>query len=266
MKLKICVAGATGKVGRGLVEAIHASEDLELVSAISRTYQNQNLGIVLHNPQLNVPIFGTAAEALNLSTDVLVDYTKPNIVKKHVLTALSRKVRVVIGTSGLSDDDYAEIDEQARLHEVGVIAAGNFAITAVLMQRFAEMAAKYISQWEVIEYSGAGKVDAPSGTARELVFRLSNVQTPVIQHPIEQTQGFKESRGATLNGMQVHSVRLPGFMSSCEVILGMPGEKLTIRHDSIDASAPYISGTLLAVRKVPSIIGLLRGLDRVMEL
>ncbi|MBX7221039.1 MAG: 4-hydroxy-tetrahydrodipicolinate reductase [Blastocatellia bacterium] len=265
MKLKLCVAGATGNVGRGLVAAIRKSDDLELVGAVSRTFKGQNLGTVLGIPELQLTVSETAAEALAAPTHVLIDYTKPDVVKRHTLEAIDRGVHVVIGTSGLTNEDYAEIDERAQAAKIGVLAAGNFAITAVLMQRFALLAAKFVPAWEIIEYSGPGKPDAPSGTARELAFRLAQVREPHVQHPIAETQGLRECRGGTVNGSQIHSVRLPGFSSSCEVILGTPGEKLTIRHDSINATDPYVGGTLLAARKVSGLVGLVRGLDSILE-
>src|SRR5262249_65410 len=110
-----------------------------------------------------------------------------------------------------------------------------------------------------------GKMDAPSGTTRELAYKLSKVRRPEIQIPIEKTYGLKESRGASLEGMQVHSLRLPGFLASIEIVFGLSGERLSIRHDSINAAEPYVGGTLLAVRKVISLKGLVRGLDNLLD-
>ena len=265
MGIRICVAGATGKVGRGLVQAIHAAEDLELVGAVSRTYRNQDLGQVVADPRISLKVSGSVEEALAAPTDVLLDYTKPDAVKNHVMAAVGRNVHVVIGTSGLADDDYAEINGFALEKQVGVLAAGNFAITAVLLQRFAVMAARYIPQWEVIDYGSASKVDAPSGTARELSYRLAQVREPALDVPLEKTVGLRESRGATLNGSQIHSLRLPSFGVSVEILFALAGERLSIRHDSVNDTAPYVAGTLLAARKVGSLVGLHRGLDSVME-
>lgn len=257
--LKLCVAGATGRVGSGLVKTILQSKDLELTGAVSRSHAGKNL------EGTNVRISGTVADALKTPADVLIDYTKADAVKNHALTAIKNRTSVVIGTSGLTDDDYKEIHDAALENHVGVLAAGNFAITAVLMMRFAEMAAKYVPFWEILDYSYEGKPDAPSGTSRELAYRLSKIQPPKSGYPIEKTIGAIESRGVTINDTQIHSIRLPGFVSSCEVIFGTAGEKLSIRHDSIDPLAPYIAGTLLAARKVKTFTGLRRGLDSVME-
>lgn len=265
MKIRVCVAGATGFVGRSLVHAIHSSEDLELVGAVSRTYKEQNLGVVLNNPQIDLTISGSVEEALRIRTHVLIDYTHPSVVKSNVLCAINNEVHVVIGTSGLVEDDYAEIDGAARNKKVGVLAGGNFAITAVLMQQFALEAAKHIPQWEIIGYADASKVDSPSGTVGELAYRLSQIREPVYHHPVEDTFGQKESRGATVSGCQVHSIRLPGYSFSAEIIFGMPNEKLIIRHEAGNSAEIYVPGTLIAAQKVGSFVGLVRGLDSILE-
>jgi 4-hydroxy-tetrahydrodipicolinate reductase len=197
---------------------------------------------------------------------VFVEYTKPQSAKANVLTALARHAHVVIGTSGLTDDDYAEIDAAARRAGHGVLAVGNFALTVVLLQKFAEMAARLIPQWEIIDYAHDDKIDAPSGTARELATRLSRVRRAEQTVPIEQVVGEPTARGATLAGAQVHSVRLPGFVISAEVIFGLPDQTLSIRHDSGNSARPYVDGALLAIRRVSTLVGLHRGLDSVLEL
>jgi 4-hydroxy-tetrahydrodipicolinate reductase len=147
-----------------------------------------------------------------------------------------------------------------------VLAVGNFAITVVLLQKFAEIAARYIPQWEIIDYAHADKKDAPSGTARELSFRLSQVRPSELAVPLEQTQGLVETRGARLAGSQVHSIRLPGYTISAEIIFGLPDQKLTLRHDAGNSAQPYVDGALLAIRKVNTFVGLRRGLDHVLDL
>jgi 4-hydroxy-tetrahydrodipicolinate reductase len=265
MALKLCVAGATGWVGTPLSVAISEANDLSLVGAVSRTHRGENLRDVLEDSRLDVMISGSVEEAMETPTDVLVDYTKADVVKANVMTAIRKGVHVVIGSSGLTDEDFTEIHEAALQAQVGVIAAGNFAITAVLLQRFACEAAKYLSHWEIIDYASDAKMDAPSGTARELAFRLSEVRHPETTIPIEETIGPKESRGTTLNGSQVHSIRLPGYVIGVEAIFGAADERLTLRHDAGSGAAPYIQGTLLAIRKVKGHVGLVRGLDRVMD-
>jgi 4-hydroxy-tetrahydrodipicolinate reductase len=182
------------------------------------------------------------------------------------MAALEHGAHVVVGTSGLNDADYADIDTVARRQGRGVLACGNFALTVVLLQRFAEMAAKHIPHWEIVEYTHPDKVDVPSGTVRELASRLAKVGAPKITVPPDRIVGPKESRGATVAGTQVHAVRLPGFTISAEIIFGMPDQKLTIRHDSGGSAAPYVDGALLAIRKVGTLVGLHRGLDTVLTL
>jgi 4-hydroxy-tetrahydrodipicolinate reductase len=264
-KLKVCLAGATGWAGSALARGIFASPDLELAAAVSRSHAGNKLGEVLGLAGLAAPVFATADEAMASSPEVFVEYTKPDVAKSNVLAALRGGAHVVVATSGLTEADYAQIDAAARAAQRGALAVGNFAITAVLLQKFAEITAKYIPQWEIIDYAPAGKIDAPSGTSRELADRLAKVRTPLIGVPLEKVTGEKASRGATLQGMQVHSVRLPGYVSSIEAIFGLPDHKLTLRHDSGASAEPYVSGALLAIRKVGTLVGLHRGLDRVME-
>jgi 4-hydroxy-tetrahydrodipicolinate reductase len=265
MTLNVCISGATGWVGKPLCLAVSESDDLSLVGAVSRTYKGRNLKDAIADSKLDLIVSGSVAEALDTPTDVLVDYTKAGVVKANVMTAIRKGVHVVIGSSGLTDEDFIEINKAALEHKVGVIAAGNFAITAVLLQRFACEAAKYLSHWEIIDYASDAKQDAPSGTTRELAFRLSEVRKPEVTHPIEATIGEPGSRGVTLNGVQIHSIRLPSYVISVEAIFGAKDERLTIRHDAGSGAEPYIQGTLLAIRKVRNYVGLIRGLDKIMD-
>jgi 4-hydroxy-tetrahydrodipicolinate reductase len=264
-KLRICLAGATGWAGSALSRGIFAAPDMELVAAISRSHAGQVLGEVIHVRGLTTPVFATVTEALKTKPDVFVEYTKPDVAKFHILSAIRSGAHVVVGTSGLSEDDYREINAVAQEAQRGVLAVGNFAITAVLLQKFAEMAAKYISHWEIIDYAHADKKDAPSGTARELANRLAKIQASQLDVPLESTVGSKESRGVRLNGSQIHSVRLPGYIISLDAIFGMPDQKLIIRHESGSSAEPYVNGALLAIRKVRQLVGLQRGLDSVMD-
>ena len=266
MKTKICIAGATGKMGSNLSKAITESNDMEVASAVAKNYTGQNLGDVLNIKTITAEIFDDIVFALRKLPEILVDFTNADIVKRNVITAIQEKIHVVIGTSGLNDDDFEEINEQAIKNNVGVIAAGNFSISAVLMMQFAEMAAKHFPSWEIIEYSYDGKKDAPSGTARELASRLSKIKTPEYKISTDLVIGSKESRGANVSGTQIHAIRLPGFNNSCEIIFGTGAERLTIKHDSIDPAKPYIDGVMMALRKVTSLKGLYRGLDTVISI
>lgn len=266
MSLKVCLAGATGWAGSELARSIADKNDLEITAAVSRTHAGRRLGDVLGDTRLTCPVFASAADALGEPCDVFVEYTKPESARQNVLAALQRGAHVVIGTSGLGESDFDEIHALAVRQQRGVLACGNFALTVVLLQRFAEIAAKYISKWEIIDYAHDDKVDAPSGTARELAYRLSEVRKPDLTVPLDEISGVRASRGATISGSQVHSVRLPGYVISVEAIFGMPDQKLTIRHDSGNSARPYVDGALIAIRKVSTLVGLHRGLDTVLDL
>ena len=265
MRLNVCIAGATGWVGKPLCLAVSEAGDLSLVGAVSRTHQGHSLKDALGESNIDLIVSGSVAEALDRPTDVLVDYTKADVVKANVMTAVRKGVHVVVGSSGLTDEDFTEINRAAVDNEVGVVAAGNFAITAVLLQRFACEAARYLSHWEIIDYASDAKMDAPSGTTRELAFRLSEIRKPEVTRPVEATIGEKESRGTTLNGSQIHSIRLPSYVIGVEAIFGEKDERLTIRHDAGSGAGPYIQGTLLAIREVRNHVGLIRGLDKIMK-
>jgi 4-hydroxy-tetrahydrodipicolinate reductase len=196
--------------------------------------------------------------------DVLIEYTHASSVKHHVLSALKKNVRVVIGSSGLTVEDFAEIERLSKEKGLGVIAAGNFSLTAALAKRFSLLAAQYLPTWEIVDYASAGKPDAPSGTTRELADQMSQVKSNELAVPIASTIGSKEARGASIGGAQVHSVRLPGYTLAFETLFGMPDERLTIRHDAGTSAMPYVQGTLLAVQKVMHINGLVRGMDKLL--
>jgi 4-hydroxy-tetrahydrodipicolinate reductase len=173
----------------------------------------------------------------------------------------------VIGTSGLGADDYARIDTAAHTQGRGVIAAGNFSITATLLKLFALEAARYVPDVEIIDYAHPDKPDTPSGTARELAELLGEVRRPPTAKPVSDLVGVCETRGGSVGQptpVQVHSLRMPSFVLSCEAVFGADNERLVLRHDAGSSPAPYVAGTLLAARRVGSFVGLKRGLDAVM--
>ena len=245
----LCIAGATGWTGRALVAGALAADDLELKSGVSRSAAGQELD--------GVPIYASVEEALD-GVDVVIDYTSVSVVKENVLAAVGAGVAVVIGTSGLTAQDFAAIDAAATEAGVGAIASGNFSLTAAMMAAGALLAARHLPHWEVIDYASATKPDVPSGTARELAERLGASEPG---RPLDTIAGPVEARGATVAGTQVHSVRLPSFVVSTEVVFGLPDERLTIRHDAGGSPAPYVAGTLLAARAAGERVGLTRGLD-----
>jgi 4-hydroxy-tetrahydrodipicolinate reductase len=264
MAVSVCVAGATGWVGRPVAEAVLAAEDLRLRSAVARSAAGRDLGAAWGGERIGVPVFGRVGEDALAGVDVLVDFTSHEAVRGNALAAIECGVPVVIGSSGLTTVDFADIDAAARAAGVGVIAAGNFSLTAAMALAAAVLAARHLPSWEILDYASAGKPDAPSGTAREVAERLAAVAAPVLAVAVERTGGQVEARGATVAGTQVHSVRLPSFVVSTEIVFAQPDERLVIRHDAGATPAPYLAGALLAIRAVPSRTGLTRGLDRLL--
>lgn len=264
--LRVCIAGATGWAGRAIVPAVLQAADLHLSGAVARRAAGQDVAVALGLPAAGIEISPTVEAALQTQTDVLVDYTSPLAVKRHTLLALERGVAVVIGTSGLTGDDYREIAAAAERRALGVIAAGNFSISAALATYFATLASRLIPSWEIIDYAHGDKLDVPSGTARELAERLGRTRDDHLMRPVAELVGPSETRGADVGGTRVHSVRLPGHVIALEALFGAPDERLTIRYEAGTGAGPYLSGTLMAVRQVVRIRGLLRGLDRLLQL
>lgn len=246
------MAGATGWTGEAIVRGIVAAPDLALTSAVSRSAAGTSID--------GAAVYGTLAEALD-GVDVLIDYTAPGAVKAHTLTAIEAGVAVVIGTSGLTADDYVDIDAAARARSVGVVASGNFSLSAAMASAAALLAARHLPAWELVEYASATKPDVPSGTVRELAERLGDVRRPDVGLPVSDLIGPQEARGAAIGGTQVHSVRLPGVVLAYEALFALPGERLVIRHEAGDSPEPYVAGTLIAARRAPELVGLTRGLD-----
>jgi 4-hydroxy-tetrahydrodipicolinate reductase len=247
--LNICVAGATGWTGAAIAEAVAAADDLTLRSGVSRSAA----GSEFHG----APVHAAVADALD-GVDVMIDFTSHDVAKANALAAIERGVAVVIGSSGLTAADFDEIDAAARERSVGVISAGNFSLTAAMAKAAALLAAKHLPNWEIIDYASAGKADAPSGTARELAELLG---AAARERSLADTHGAVEARGADIGGTQVHSLRLPSFTVSTEIVFGLPDERLSIRHDAGSSAVPYVAGTLLAARAAPGRVGLTRGLD-----
>ena len=242
---------------------------MTLTGAVGKRSAGRTLGEVLGEPALGCRVSASAADALRDGADVYVEYAKPadvTVVLENVLAALAAGAHVVIASSGLNDAHFERIDAAARAAGRGVLACGNFALTAVLLQRFAEMAAAYIPNFEILDYAKDTKPDAPSGTGRELAMRLGNVRQPEIGVPLDRVNGPAGVRGATVNGVQVHALRVPGFVLGVEVVFGMRDQRLHLRHEAGGSAEPYVDGALLAIRKVGGQVGLVRGLDRVMDL
>jgi 4-hydroxy-tetrahydrodipicolinate reductase len=265
MGIRVIVAGATGWTGSAVAKAVLDAADLDLVGAVARQAAGRDVGTVLGREAMGVTVSASLEEALGTPCDVVVDYTKPHVVKGHALQAIAKGCAFVVGTSGLTAEDFGEIEAKALAKGVSVFAAGNYSITATLMAKFALMAAKYVPDVEVIDYASASKPDTPSGTGRELAERLSAVRQPATAKPVHELGGARETRGATIGAVQVHAVRMPGYILSCEALFGAQDERLVIRHDAGSSAAPYVAGTLLAIRRVREVKGLRRGLDQLLD-
>jgi 4-hydroxy-tetrahydrodipicolinate reductase len=273
MTINVVLAGITGWTGKAVAQALLKSEDLKLVGAVSRQSAGQDAGTAAGTATEMIgtaaKVFATPAEALTAcqgkaGVDVYIDYTSAAAVKQNVLTALEHGVNVIVGSSGLTAEDFRQIEDLAKAKDVGVIACGNFSITAALAKHFSLIAAKHLPHWEIIDYAHGTKPDVPSGTVRELAEELALVRANKLERGLDQIKGPIEARGAQIAGTPVHSLRLPGYVIAFESIFGLPDERLTIRHDAGSGAGPYVDGTLLAVRKVQSIKGLVRGLDNLL--
>jgi 4-hydroxy-tetrahydrodipicolinate reductase len=257
----VCFAGLTGWTAPPILAALEAASDLTLTAGVSRTAAGRSLADTVGSTSGGW-VHASVAEALDAAeVDVLVDYTSATAVRDDVWTAVERGVHVVVGSSGLTAEDFAELDPLAREHRVGVVASGNFSVMAAVLKRAAMLAAGKLEHWEVVDYASPTKADVPSGTARELAETLSQVRAPRLGVPIADLTGPVEARGADIGGTRVHSVRLPSFVVSTEVVFGSAGDRLTLRHDAGPTPEPYVDGTLLAVRRVAESPGVRRGLD-----
>ncbi|HKW72948.1 MAG TPA: 4-hydroxy-tetrahydrodipicolinate reductase [Candidatus Dormibacteraeota bacterium] len=256
------MAGVTGWAGGPVARAIAAASDLDLVSGVSRSSAGRSLSETLDVESAGGAVFGSVEAALEaVRTDVLVDFTSAETVKENVITAVQRGVHVVNGSSGLTADDYAEIERLATEHRVCVVAMANASIIAALLQRFAVEAAAQLPSWEIIDYASATKIDVPSGTSRQLAERLGRVRPPAGPRPVDELIGPPEARGARIAGSQIHSLRLPSYSVSTEVIFAQAGERLMIRHEAGESPEPYVGGALLAIRSVVHRTGLVPSLD-----
>lgn len=254
MVIKVAVAGPRGKMGREAVATVIKNEKFLLVAVLDYKQETECLGD-------NIPIF-TSLDLLIEQTepDVLVDLTIPSAVFEHAMTALDYGVRPVIGTTGFTDLQLDTLRNKVEEVQVGCIIAPNFSIGAVLMMKFAQTAAKYLPNVEIIEMHHDQKVDAPSGTAIKTAQMIQQTRISMEQgHPGEE-EIIPGARGAKMDGMHIHSVRLPGLVAHQQVLLGGEGQLLTLRHDSFDR-ASFMSGIVLSINEIMERDVLIYGLE-----
>jgi 4-hydroxy-tetrahydrodipicolinate reductase len=207
--INVCFSGITGWTAPPIAAAIAEADDLRLVAGVSRSAAGRSLRDVT-GLEVEGQVFGSVAEALEeRGVDVLVDYTSADAISDNVRAAIDAGAHVVIGSSGLTTEDFADIDAAARERGVGVVAAGNFSVMAAVLQRAAVLAAQHLEYWEILDYASDTKPDVPSGTARQLAEALGEVRHPQPAVPLDQLHGPVEARGADVGGTRVHSLRLP---------------------------------------------------------
>lgn len=248
--IRVGVVGALGRMGRTVCRAVVLDPDLELVAAVDRDAGDVVEGLTVAN----------SLEALtDAGAQVAVDFTHPSSVMGTIREVLAREIHVVVGTTGISPQQLDEVAALAGAGSANAFVAPNFALGAVLMMRFAEEAARYLPAAEIVELHHDGKADAPSGTALTTARRIAAVRGHAPPAPAGD-DAHPGARGADVEGVRVHAVRLPGLLAHQEVILGGAGETLTIRHDSTDR-ASFMPGVLMAVKAVADRPGLTVGLD-----
>lgn len=256
---RVAVSGAAGKMGRVTLRAIADHPELELVAAVDRTVQISNIQELdsgLPSIMLVQSLDGMAGQA-----DVLVDFSHFSSAPEFALSAISQGICPVIGTSGLSVDDLERIKGASKSNGVSGAHIPNFALGAVLMMKFAELAAPFYSFSEVVEMHHEAKLDAPSGTAAHTADIIARFRSSKPDLPANSVEKVPGARGGEKDGVRVHSIRMPGYVASQEVIFGGKGERLSIRHDSIDRGS-FMEGVCLAALKIREFDGFATGLDQ----
>lgn len=261
--IRTVVHGALGRMGREVAAALCGEAATVMVGAVDLKPPGDTFE--LPDGSGRVPLSGNIAAMLDAVTaDVLVDFTIAPAAMPAARAAAARGVNLVTGTTGLSEADVDEIGRLAADAGIGVVAAPNFALGAVLMTHLAAIAARYLDHAEIIELHHDRKVDAPSGTALGTAGQMAGLRGKPFLRPDGENEE-QESRGRIVDGINVHSVRLPGLLAHQEVIFGAPGQTLTIRHDTISRES-FMPGVILAVKEVVNRKGLVRGLPALLGL
>ena len=255
--IRVVVHGALGRVGQQVLNTVCQESEMEVVGAVDLNIAQDRLPLPGDS--------GTVPASSDLDTiltscqpDVMVDFTIAQAAMPAVRIATSRGVNLVVGTTGLTADDIAEIGRLSQEHQVGAVVAPNFALGAVMMMHLAEIAAKYFDYAEIIELHHHLKADAPSGTALSTAKAMAKAKGKPFHLPKQKRSSV--SRGEQVEGVSIHSVRLPGLMAHQEVLLGTAGQTLSIRHDTINREC-YMPGVMLAIKEVVKRKGLTYGLD-----
>ncbi len=239
--IKVGVIGASGKMGKTVVSAVLNDNELELVCAIDKFGAGNKINE-------KVAIEEDIKQALIKSNpDIVIDFTQPSTIFENIKTYLDLKVKSVIGTTGLKKEQLEEIEELSKKQNTGILIAPNFSIGAILMMKFAAEASKYFKNAEIIEYHHNQKKDAPSGTAIKTAAMMVQNNKNFKYGNCPETETITGSRGGNCESIQIHSVRMPGFVASQEVIFGADGQTLKIHHDTTNREC-YMSGVIMAVK------------------
>jgi 4-hydroxy-tetrahydrodipicolinate reductase len=263
-EIKVVINGALGRMGQQVAAAVAADPALELAGAADSKARGNQLIVPATDRQ--VPLYADTGTLLeSCRADVLVDFSVAEAALIAASLALKNGVNVVVGTTGLSDENLKEIDKLARDKGKGAVVAANFAIGAVIMMHLAKIAAKYLDSAEIIELHHEKKLDAPSGTALATARGMLKARGKPFIYAGAEKETLKGTRGGQNDGIAIHSVRLPGFVASQEVIFGALGQTLTIRHDTVSRES-FMPGVLLAIKEVSRRRGLVLGLDTLLNL
>ncbi|NOU78617.1 4-hydroxy-tetrahydrodipicolinate reductase [Paenibacillus sp. LMG 31459] len=264
-KIRVIVSGAGGRMGKEVVKLVLQDDELELAAAVDRSAGDSDAGRMVGLEDSGIRVTSDLEAALaGAAADVLVDFTIPQSAYSNTALAIKYGVRPVIGTTGFTPEQIAELDKQCQDQEIGGLIAPNFSIGAILLMKFAAQAAKYFPHLEIIEYHGDQKLDAPSGTAIKTAEMISEARQELRQgHPGEE-EIIEGSRGGYYNGFRIHSVRLPGVFAQEEVVFGGFGQSLKIRHDSYER-AGYMPGVKMGIQKVMGYTGLIYGFEHFIE-
>ncbi|CQR46676.1 4-hydroxy-tetrahydrodipicolinate reductase [Paraliobacillus sp. PM-2] len=263
--IKVIVAGPRGRMGSEALRMIEKHDDLTLVACLDMENDGLKVNQIAGLPNFDATIYtdiDTCFQAVQ--ADVLIDLTTPEVGFNHTKTAIEYGIRPVVGTTGFTKEQLNELTDLADEKKVGAVIAPNFAIGAVLMMEFSKWAAKYFPDVEIIEKHHDQKLDAPSGTAVKTAELIQQERTSKVQGHPDEKETIKGARGADVDGMHIHSLRLPGLVAHQEVIFGGPGENLTIKHDSFHRQS-FMSGIKFSIDHVMKLDLLVYGLENLLE-
>ncbi|MDM8262695.1 4-hydroxy-tetrahydrodipicolinate reductase [Ligilactobacillus salivarius] len=261
--INVLVAGFKGSMGNKTIHMVANNDKFKLAGVYNPVVTEKNVNEVAEFADLDVPVYTDYEQIPVNDIDVWIDFTIPSAVYQNVKFALENKISVVVGTTGLKDEQIVELKEIAAKNGIGGLIAPNFGISAVLLMQFAKQAAKYMPDVEIIEMHHDNKLDAPSGTAINTAKLIAEVREEHQQGNPEEIESLDGARGANYEGMHIHSVRLPGYVAHEQVLFGSKGEALTIRQDSFDRES-FMTGVALAVEKIGDYNELMVGLENLL--